>query len=137
MHTLTTGARVSGNAGSSEASPPSRRSARARLQRAPTNQQTHPTCWSSYNELAANALKKLVTPHLPASLKQLQSAVQKAHRDCANAERTAIEQARHTNAQADDNGEEEQVETDLGELDELDLPAASDEVEPADDANDR
>ncbi len=63
--------------------------------------------------------------------------MQKAHRDCANAERTAIEQARHTNAQADDNGEEEQVETDLGELDELDLPAASDEVEPADDANDR
>ena len=47
----------------------------------PTSQRTHPTCWASHKDLAAKALKKLAGPHLPASLKQLESGVQRAHRE--------------------------------------------------------
>jgi hypothetical protein len=35
--------------------------------------------WSSHNDLAAKALKKLAGPHLPASLTGLERAVNRAH----------------------------------------------------------
>jgi hypothetical protein len=45
----------------------------------PTSQRTHPTRWASH--LAAKALRKLAGPHLPASLKQLEQAIARAHRE--------------------------------------------------------
>ena len=59
----------------------------------PQSQRSHPTCWSFHKDHAYKALKKLTGPHLPASLKQLQAAVAKVHREHANAERAA-----HTDA---------------------------------------
>jgi ParB family chromosome partitioning protein len=58
----------------------------------PTSQRAHPTTWSSHKDLAARALAKLAGPHLPATLKQLESAVKRAHRDHEKAERAAYEQ---------------------------------------------
>jgi ParB/RepB/Spo0J family partition protein len=55
----------------------------------PTSQRTHPTGWSSHKDLAAKALAKLAGPHLPASLKQLESAIKRAHRESEKAERAA------------------------------------------------
>jgi hypothetical protein len=101
----------------------------------PISQRTHPTCWASHKDLAGKALKKLVTPHLPASFKQLRDAVEKSHRDYTNAERTAIEQTQRTNAQLDEDSEAEHIEAELDELDEPEPPATFDEGEPTDDAS--
>ena len=45
----------------------------------PTSQRTHPTRWASHKDFAAKALRKLAGPHLPASLKQLEQAIARAH----------------------------------------------------------
>src|SRR5437764_10938888 len=52
----------------------------------PQSQRSHPTRWSSHKDLAAKALTKLTTRHLPASLRQLEAAVKRAHdeHDCAS-----------------------------------------------------
>lgn len=97
----------------------------------PTSQRTHPTCWGSHKDLAAKALKKLATPHLPASLKQLQSAVQTAHREYTSTERVA--ETRRAQRQADSDGDEAQASEDL---DELDQSATPDDDESDDDACD-
>ncbi len=47
----------------------------------PTSQRASATGWSSHKDQAAKALKKLAGPHLPASLRQLETAVKRAHRD--------------------------------------------------------
>ncbi|MGO9909422.1 MAG: hypothetical protein ACLPY3_27490 [Solirubrobacteraceae bacterium] len=47
----------------------------------PQSQRTHPTRWASHKDLAAKALRKLAGPHLPASLKQLEQAIARAHRE--------------------------------------------------------
>jgi len=47
----------------------------------PNSQRTHPTRWASHKDLAAKALRKLAGPHLPASLKQLEQAIARAHRE--------------------------------------------------------
>jgi hypothetical protein len=46
----------------------------------PASQRTCRQQWGSHNNLAAKALKKLVSPHLPASLKQLEKAVAAANK---------------------------------------------------------
>jgi hypothetical protein len=56
----------------------------------PQSQRTHPSTWSSHKDQAAKALKKLAGPHLPASLKELDRAITRAHRDYE----TAAEQTR-------------------------------------------
>ena len=56
----------------------------------PQSQRTHPSSWSSHKDQAAKALKKLAGPHLPASLKELDRAITRAHRDYE----TAAEQTR-------------------------------------------
>jgi hypothetical protein len=56
----------------------------------PTSQRSHPTAWASHKDHAAKALKTLAGPHLPASLKQLDRAIKRAHRDYE----TAAEKAR-------------------------------------------
>lgn len=46
-----------------------------------TSQRAPAIPWSSHKDQAAKALKKLAGPHLPASLRQLETAVKRAHRD--------------------------------------------------------
>jgi hypothetical protein len=52
----------------------------------PQSQRTHPSSWASHKDHAAKALKKLTGPHLPGSLRQLETAVKRAHEDAARAE---------------------------------------------------
>jgi len=47
--------------------------------------------WSSHKDHAAKALKKLAGPHLPGSLRQLETAVKRAHDDAVRAEREACD----------------------------------------------
>jgi hypothetical protein len=51
----------------------------------PTSQRHPATRWGSHKDYAEKALKKLAGPHLPASLKQLERAVERAHKDVAEA----------------------------------------------------
>jgi len=60
----------------------------------PQSQRAHPNNWASHKDHAAKALKKLAGPHLPGSLRQLETAVKRAHEDCARAERAAVESHR-------------------------------------------
>ncbi len=53
----------------------------------PVSQRMSPTRWSSHNDRAAKALKKLAAPHVPASLTQLERAVKRAHAAYNQAER--------------------------------------------------
>jgi hypothetical protein len=55
----------------------------------PQSQRTSPSSWSSHKDHAAKALKKLTGPHLPGSLRQLETAIKRAHDDCARAEHDA------------------------------------------------
>jgi hypothetical protein len=45
----------------------------------PASQRTYRSNWGSHKDLAAKALKKLASPHLPASLKALERAVERVH----------------------------------------------------------
>jgi hypothetical protein len=45
----------------------------------PASQRTHRTRWGSHQDLAAKALKKLAGPHVPASVKQLERAIDRVH----------------------------------------------------------
>ena len=47
----------------------------------PQSQRSHPSSWASHKDHAAKALKKLAGPHLPASMKQLERAIDRAHKD--------------------------------------------------------
>jgi hypothetical protein len=47
----------------------------------PTSQRTHPTSWASHKDRARKALTKLASPHLSASLKQLEKAIAQTHAD--------------------------------------------------------
>jgi len=64
----------------------------------PTSQRTRAICWSSHKDHVAKALKKLAGPHLPASLSQLEKAVQRAHREYATAATHAHRQAERERA---------------------------------------
>lgn len=55
----------------------------------PQSQRSHPSSWASHKDHAAKALKKLAGPYLPGSLRQLETAVTRAHEDAAQAERAA------------------------------------------------
>jgi hypothetical protein len=57
----------------------------------PQSQRTPPSSWTSHKDHAAKALKKLAGPHLPGSLRQLETAVKRAHEDAARTERAATE----------------------------------------------
>jgi hypothetical protein len=45
----------------------------------PSSQRTYRMHWGSHRDIAAKALKKLVAPHLPASLRTLERAVERVH----------------------------------------------------------
>lgn len=64
----------------------------------PTSQRSHPTRWGSHKDHAAKALKKLAGPHLPASLRQLENAVKRAHRESEATASRVSEQARREQA---------------------------------------
>ena len=71
----------------------------------PQSQRTPAIRWSSHKDLAAKALAKLAAPHLPASLRQLEAAVKRAHeeRDRATQRaRAAAQRATRAEAAADD-----------------------------------
>jgi hypothetical protein len=64
----------------------------------PQSQRSHPSSWASHKDHAATALKKLAGPHLPGSLRQLETAVKRAHDDCTRAERAACKTQNATSA---------------------------------------
>lgn len=51
----------------------------------PQSQRTTEFRWASHKDHARTALRKLAAPHLPASLRQLRAAVERAHRDAGRA----------------------------------------------------
>ena len=78
----------------------------------PSSQRFGPNRWPSHKDHAANALAKLAGPHLPATLKQLEKAIAKAHAELHDARETAYAHKRnrpHTSrddANADRGGDE-------------------------------
>jgi hypothetical protein len=99
----------------------------------PQSQRMSPTRWSSHKDLATKALAKLATSHLPASLRQLEAAVKRAHEEHDRATRRARAAARRasrTEAAADENAAagvqeeatdaETEVDVDLDEVEEAD-----------------
>ena len=91
----------------------------------PQSQRAHPNNWASHNDRAAKALRKLAGPHLPASLRQLETAVKRAHEDCARAERAAAE-AQPSVSSADTGGQDSDFAAE-------DVPTAEADVESLDD----
>jgi hypothetical protein len=80
----------------------------------PQSQRSHPTRWSSHKDHAAKALKKLAGPHLPASLKELEKAIARAHHEHDTAvQRVQTQAQRERDAAADAASVgEEQVDVD-------------------------
>src|SRR5215211_2910490 len=67
----------------------------------PSSQRMPATRWSSHKDIAAKALKKLVGPHVPASLTRLEQAVKRAHAAYDKAETTAREHQRAKRQQSE------------------------------------
>ena len=92
----------------------------------PQSQRTPAIRWSSHKDLAAKALAKLTTSHLPASLRQLEAAVKRAHeeRDGATqrARRAATRRARRAEVGAEDSAagaaDQEATDAEVEESDE-------------------
>jgi hypothetical protein len=57
----------------------------------PQSERSHPSSWSSHKDHAAKALKKLAGSHLPGSLRQLETAIKRAHADATRTEHAAAE----------------------------------------------
>jgi hypothetical protein len=93
----------------------------------PQSQRSHPSGWSSHKDHAAKALKKLAGPYLPGSLRQLETAVKRAHEDCARGEREAHEaqQGAHPNEAGDGDAAEGGVNAE-DEIDDLEDDDAAD-----------
>jgi hypothetical protein len=102
----------------------------------PQSQRAPATRWSSHKDLAAKALTKLATSHLPASLRQLETAVKRAHEehDRATARaQAAPRRASRADAVADENaasavreeGTDAETEVDV----DVDQPEEADEAE--------
>ena len=70
----------------------------------PASQRGHHMRWNSHKQLAAKALKKLATPHLPATLTQLDRAVKRADHNHTKAENAHHQRQRDTKA-SDGTGE--------------------------------
>ena len=89
----------------------------------PASQRTHRTRWGSHRDLAAKALKKLAGPHVPASVKQLERAIDRVHA----AHQQAIDPERPQRAS------DEQDRTQGGDETEGPDEGLADEAHPADD----
>jgi ParB/RepB/Spo0J family partition protein len=64
----------------------------------PQSQRSQPTRWGSHKDLAEKALSKLAGPHLPATLKQLERAVDRAHKDAERSRADARKDTSETTA---------------------------------------
>jgi ParB/RepB/Spo0J family partition protein len=73
----------------------------------PSSQQHPPMRWSSHKDHARKALVKLAGPHLPATLKQVEKAVAKAHSEHEAATSRAIDGTDVDEIQDEDLGENE------------------------------
>jgi ParB family chromosome partitioning protein len=103
----------------------------------PQSQRTPAIRWSSHKDLAAKALAKLATPHLPASLRQLEAAVKHAHeeRDRATQRaRRAAQRASRAAATAEDAAAAAAHEETSAAEAEVDVEVDVDEVEESDEA---
>ena len=89
----------------------------------PQSQRSHPTSWSSHKDRAAKALAKLVKPHLPATLTQLQKAIDRAHaQEWSTPQRHAdVEPIAGGDPHIADRGEDVDVDEDEDELVDEDL----------------
>jgi hypothetical protein len=84
----------------------------------PSGQRMPATRWSSHKDIAAKALKKLASPHLPASLTKLEQAIKHAHAAHDKAEIAAREQHRAARQAAEpdpDDGLGNEIDEDLDE----------------------
>jgi hypothetical protein len=92
----------------------------------PSSQQHPPTRWSSHKDHARKALAKLAGPHLPATLKQLEKAIAKAHAEHEKAT------SRTTRASTDSTRSTDVAEEDVDVVDELDGEQPEDDELAAD-----
>jgi hypothetical protein len=81
----------------------------------PGSQRGHRLRWESHKDIAARALAKLAARHLPASLKQLEKAIERDEREQRNAERPASKTAggaaqEPVEVEVDAGGDEEDLE---------------------------
>jgi hypothetical protein len=94
----------------------------------PTSQQHSPIRWPSHKDQARKALIKLVGPHLPVTLKQVENAVVKAHSDHQKATSS------RTTTKRSAGGVDEPPAADLVDADALDVDkredASLDDYEP-------
>jgi hypothetical protein len=80
----------------------------------PQSQRSAPIRWSSHKDHASKALRKLAGPHLPASLRQLESAVKRADAEYARAERQAHDARRTADEASVDPGGSQDADDSLG-----------------------
>jgi hypothetical protein len=83
----------------------------------PVSQRSRQTRWGSHHDLAAKALAKLAGPHLPASLKQLEKAIERVEREHGNAERRRPRDAASPHDNDEGTGEPESRSPESGEDD--------------------
>jgi hypothetical protein len=98
----------------------------------PQSQQQSPMRWSSHKDHAQKALAKLAGPHLPATLKQVEKAVAKAH---AEHEKATSRRAPTSRGAAGEIGEPEIEPAAAGDEvndDELDIDEREDDLEDED-----
>jgi hypothetical protein len=93
----------------------------------PSSQQHPPMRWSSHKDQARKALAKLAGPHLPATLKQVEKAIAKAHAEQETATRRPDTTSR-TPAFVAGEAEVEPAETGALEGDGVDVDEYRDEV---------
>jgi hypothetical protein len=82
----------------------------------PSSQRMPATRWTSHKDIAAKALKKLVGPHVPASLSKLEQAVKRAHaaHDQAEAQVRELQRAERQPAEPEmDDGTGDELDEDL------------------------
>jgi hypothetical protein len=97
----------------------------------PSAQQVTPHRWPSHKDHARKALAKLAGPHLPATLKQLEKAIAKAHSAYEHVQQHARPKPAPVVESGDQTDPENPDDCDI-ELDELDEP----DHDPVDDAVD-
>jgi hypothetical protein len=78
----------------------------------PQSQRTQPTRWGSHKDMAEKALRKLAGPHLPASLKWLERAIARAHREYDTAVTQHAQQATATRTRAQSEPQNDDVDVD-------------------------
>ncbi len=84
----------------------------------PSSQRIPATRWSSHKDIAANALKKLAGPHVPASLTRLEQGVKRAHNAFDKAETAGRERQRVERPSVEVEPDDDTVDSQNEDLDE-------------------